>query len=122
MSADEAPASNSPQPVTEKLDDPPTTPGDVAEVSRTNGNGNARNQSEDEEEDDEEEDGEDDNDDDDDDDEEEEEEEPSLKYERMGGAIGGLLKKDSASALAVTNKCLVGPLSKYQLVYWSLLS
>ena len=44
--------------------------------------------------------------------EDEEEEEPSLKYERMGGAVGDLLKKDSASALAVSNKCLVCPLSK----------
>ena len=58
---------------------------------------------EDEEEENEEEDG------DDEDVEEEEEEEPSLKYERMGGAVNDLLKKDSVSALAVSNKCLVCP-------------
>ena len=46
---------------------------------------------------------------DDEDVEEEEEEEPSLKYERMGGAVNDLLKKDSVSALAVSNKCLVCP-------------
>ncbi|KAG1743621.1 uncharacterized protein EDB91DRAFT_1125116 [Suillus paluster] len=38
--------------------------------------------------------------------EDEEEDEPTLKYERMGGAINDLLKKDSASALAVSNKLL----------------
>ena len=41
------------------------------------------------------------------DEEEEEDEEPSLKYERIGGAVPDLLKKDSASALAVSNKSLV---------------
>jgi hypothetical protein len=43
----------------------------------------------------------------DDDYEDEEEDEPTLKYERMGGAINDLLKKDSASALAVSNNLLV---------------
>jgi hypothetical protein len=43
----------------------------------------------------------------DDDYEDEEEDEPTLKYERMSGAINDLLKKDSASALAVSNKLLV---------------
>ena len=47
------------------------------------------------------------------DDDDEEEEEPSLKYERMGGPVNDLLKKDSASALAVSNKCLVRPLSRF---------
>lgn len=42
----------------------------------------------------------------DDDYEDEEEDEPTLKYERMGGAINDLLKKDSASALAVSNNLL----------------
>ncbi|KAG2745276.1 vacuolar protein sorting-associated protein 41 [Suillus brevipes Sb2] len=42
----------------------------------------------------------------DDDHEDEEENEPTLKYERMGGAINDLLKKDSASALAVSNNLL----------------
>ena len=67
----------------------------------------------------EEEDEEEENEEDGEDDDDEEEEEPSLKYERMGGAINDLLKKDSASALAVSNKCLVCPLSNYQLVYWT---
>ena len=39
--------------------------------------------------------------------EEEDDEEPSLKYERLTGAVPDLLKKDSASALAVSNKLLV---------------
>ncbi|KAG2069002.1 vacuolar protein sorting-associated protein 41 [Suillus decipiens] len=38
--------------------------------------------------------------------EDEEDEEPTLKYERMSGAINDLLKKDSASALAVSNNLL----------------
>ena len=33
--------------------------------------------------------------------------EPTLKYERFGGAFQDLLKKDSASALVVSNKYLV---------------
>ena len=53
---------------------------------------------EDEEEEDEEEEEEDDDDDDD---------EPALKYERFGGAFQDLLKKDSASALAVSTRFLV---------------
>ena len=39
--------------------------------------------------------------------EEDDDEEPSLKYERITGAVPDLLKKDSASALAVSNKLLV---------------
>ena len=39
--------------------------------------------------------------------EEEDDEEPSLKYERIAGAVPDLLKKDSASALAVSNKLMV---------------
>ncbi len=42
-----------------------------------------------------------------DDDEEEEEEEPSLKYERIAGAIPDLLKKDAASSLAIVNRTVV---------------
>ena len=34
-------------------------------------------------------------------------EEPTLKYERVGGAVPDLLKKDTASALAVSSKLLV---------------
>ncbi|KAF5330256.1 hypothetical protein D9758_014441 [Tetrapyrgos nigripes] len=37
-------------------------------------------------------------------DEEEDDEEPALKYERIGGSIPDLLKKDSASAMAISNK------------------
>ena len=39
--------------------------------------------------------------------EDEDDEEPSLKYERIAGDVPDLLKKDSASALAVSNKLLV---------------
>ncbi|KAF8887029.1 vacuolar assembling protein VPS41 [Gymnopilus junonius] len=39
-------------------------------------------------------------------DDDEEEEEPSLKYERITGAIPDLFKKDSASALCVSNKIM----------------
>ena len=42
-----------------------------------------------------------------DEDEEDEDEEPALKYERFGGAFKDLLKKDSASAIVVSNKYLV---------------
>ena len=41
-------------------------------------------------------------------DEDEEDEEPTLKYERMPGPINDLLKKDSISALTVSNKLVVG--------------
>jgi hypothetical protein len=58
-------------------------------------------ESETDSEEDEEEEEEDDDDDDDDDD------EPALKYERFGGAFQDLLKKDSASALAVSTRFLV---------------
>jgi len=39
--------------------------------------------------------------------EDEDEEEPTLKYERIGGSIPDLLKKDSASALSIANKLMV---------------
>lgn len=42
-----------------------------------------------------------------DEDEDEDDEEPALKYERIGGSLQDLLKKDSASALAIANKTLV---------------
>jgi hypothetical protein len=50
----------------------------------------------------------------DDDNDDNEEEEPALKYERIGGALNDLLKKDSASALAVSNKVLVSSVSSYR--------
>jgi hypothetical protein len=60
-----------------------------------------------EDEEDEDEGDEDDNEEDDEDEDEDEDEEPALKYERFGGAFQDLLKKDSASALVVSNKYLV---------------
>jgi hypothetical protein len=45
--------------------------------------------------------------DDNEDEDEDEDVEPTLKYERFGGAFHDLLKKDSASALVVSNKFLV---------------
>ena len=53
------------------------------------------------------EDGDDDEDEDEEDDDDDDDDEPALKYERFGGAFQDLLKKDSASALAVSNKFLV---------------
>jgi hypothetical protein len=43
----------------------------------------------------------------DEDSEEDDDEEPALKYERIGGDLPDLLKKDSASALAISNNLLV---------------
>lgn len=37
----------------------------------------------------------------------EEEEEPTLKYARLGGSTGGILEKDTASALLVSDKYIV---------------
>jgi hypothetical protein len=78
---------------------------DHEDAAKTTGNGHP---SESEGTDDEE--GEDEGDEDDDEDEDEDEDEdvePTLKYERFGGAFHDLLKKDSASALVVSNKFLV---------------
>lgn len=153
--AHESSAGHLPNSLTEKLDTPPTTP--RAEDGRTNGNGDARRDTEnvgkeedtgsdaadsedgeddageeaihghdheddgeEDEEDEEEEEGEEENEEeygDEDDDDDEEEGEPSLKYERMSGSVNDLFKKDSVSALAVSNKCLVCPSSKRQSVY-----
>lgn len=41
------------------------------------------------------------------DDDEDDDEEPTLKYDRLGGSVHDLLHKDSASALAYSNKKLV---------------
>lgn len=43
----------------------------------------------------------------DEDEDDEDDEEPSLKYQRITGAIPGLFRKDSASALAIRNKIIV---------------
>ncbi|KAI0068486.1 vacuolar assembling protein VPS41 [Artomyces pyxidatus] len=43
---------------------------------------------------------------DDEDEDEDEDEEPALKYERLGGSFQDLFRKDSASALAISNKLL----------------
>lgn len=51
---------------------------------------------------------------DEDDDDEDEDEEPALKYERLGGPIHDLLQRDSASALAISNKLLVRVLCVYR--------
>ena len=70
----------------------------------------SENEGTDEEEDDEDEgdDEEEEDEEEDEDEDEDEDEEPALKYERFGsGAYQDLLKKDSASALAVSNKFLV---------------
>lgn len=49
--------------------------------------------------------GEDDGDEDESDD--DDDEEPALKYERIGGSLGDLFKKDSGSALTIVNKIMV---------------
>lgn len=143
INVDEPSAVHSLQPVTEKLDNSRAELDHCAEDGRTNGNGNARQESEEDESEDadseegesedvvkeesvdvevgqdhdnnggEEEDEDEENDVDGEEEDDEEEEEPSLKYERMGGAINDLLKKDSASALTVSNKCLVCLMSTY---------
>jgi vacuolar protein sorting-associated protein 41 len=48
--------------------------------------------------------------DDDDDEDDEDNEEPALKYQRIGGALPELLKKDSASALTISNRLMVSSL------------
>ncbi|KAF9458458.1 hypothetical protein BDZ94DRAFT_1270495 [Collybia nuda] len=63
--------------------------------------------SEESEEDDEDDEGEDEDEDEDEDEEEEDDDdEPALKYERIGGALPDLLKKDSGSALTIANKLM----------------
>ena len=88
----------------EETDKSPMTNGDgygVTKSPKTNGHGSgvAAEEDEEEEEDDESEE--------EDDDDEEEEEEPALKYDRITGSIPDLFKKDSASALSVSNNFMV---------------
>ena len=71
--------------------------------------GEDRKGKEDQQDEDAEEEGEEEEDNDDDEDDEDDDEEPALKYERITGAIPDLLKKDSASALAVSLKFMVCP-------------
>jgi hypothetical protein len=75
-----------------------TTMGDEPDVQseETEGQGDADEDEEGEEDEEEQ-----------DEDEDDDDDEPALKYERFGGAFQDLLKKDSASALAVSNKFLV---------------
>lgn len=113
---DEAPTAKSPTGLSSMSDD-----GRPEQEHRVNGHrraGHGRHLQEDDEEEGEEEDEdgeeEDDEDEDEDGDEEEEEEEeddeePALKYDRITGAIPDLLKKDSASALAISHSLMVCP-------------
>lgn len=43
--------------------------------------------------------------------EDDDDEEPALKYERLGGPVNELLKKDSGSALAIANRLMVRPIN-----------
>ncbi len=71
--------------------------GDEDATGTTGGDDDVESEVTDGEEDEEDEDG----------DEEDDDEEPALKYERFGGAFQDLLKKDSASVLAVSTRFLV---------------
>lgn len=53
----------------------------------------------------------------DDDEDEDEDEEPALKYERLEGAVPDLLRKDSASTLAIANKVIVGFISDFPALF-----
>ncbi len=48
-------------------------------------------------------------------DDEDDDEEPALKYERIGGSVPDLFRKDSASSLAVANKLMVSTI--YALIF-----
>ena len=54
-------------------------------------------------------------------DEEDEDEEPKLKYQRLGANVMDILKRDSASCMAVHDKFLVGNSSLFclEVLYWS---
>jgi len=69
-----------------------SSPGEMSEVE----DGGAHEEHEDDEGDSE-----------DEDEDDEDDEEPALKYERIGGSLNDLLKKDSASALAISNRLMV---------------
>ena len=77
----------------------PLTDDEGEEGAGEQGESVATDDDEEEEEDDEEEEEE--------EEEDEDDEEPSLKYERIGGSLPDLLKKDSGSAITVCNKKLV---------------
>jgi hypothetical protein len=96
------------------------SPGEMSEVEEAKGDGSAHEEHEEDEgdqgsEENDQGNSEDDEDNEDEDD-EDEDEEPALKYERIGGSVSDLLKKDSASALAISNKIMVRPqYNKYHL-------
>ncbi|PPR06614.1 hypothetical protein CVT24_001721 [Panaeolus cyanescens] len=99
--------SESPTPMSDSEEEEEEDGDDSSSQSTAEGDNEAQNgsahpagiQDDDVEQDDEE-------DDEDEEDEDEDEEEPSLKYERITGAIPDLLRKDSASGVAVTTKLL----------------
>jgi hypothetical protein len=78
------------------------------ELNIRTGNGGAHEEHDDEEE---ESDEEDEVESEEDEDEEDEDEEPALKYERIGGSLNDLLKKDSAASLAISNRTMVRPIA-----------
>ncbi|KAH9482153.1 Vacuolar protein sorting-associated protein 41-like protein [Psilocybe cubensis] len=96
--------------VPSRLSDSPTPMSDYDEQElrkeHEGKNGKDAESDESEEEEDDEAESEEEEDEDEDDEDEEDDEEPALKYERITGEIPDLLKKDSASALCVSNKLL----------------
>jgi hypothetical protein len=81
---------------------------DHGDATKSTGNGHhSESEGTDEEEAENEDDEDDSEEEEDEDDDDDEDVEPTLKYERFGGAFQDLLKKDSASALVVSNKYLV---------------
>jgi len=108
--ASEIPARMSPEHEHEDVDETDETSSDGGHQEETeddSGEAEEEGDEEGEEDEEDEEDGEDGEDGEDEDEEDEDEEEPALKYERIGGLIPDLLKKDSASALAIASKFIV---------------
>lgn len=86
------------------------SPGAMSEVEDDDvhgGNGEAPYETSSDDDDDEEEESEDEDSEGLEDEDSDDDEEPALKYERIGGSIPDLLKKDSASALAISNRVMV---------------
>jgi vacuolar protein sorting-associated protein 41 len=80
----------------EERERPTVTKGVLSHIIHDHSDDNPEHEEESDEEDEEE-----------DDEDEDEDEEPALKYERFGGSIHDLLQRDSASALAISNKLMV---------------